>query len=320
MRGIRPFETADLAEAGRLLAERHATQREAQPLLSKRFEDPATAQAEVAELWQAEGASGAVVESDGRLTGYLIGAPKPDNPWGPNIWVEAAGQAVQDPEIVRDLYGLAAAGWVAIGRTAHYTVVPSHDRDLIDAWFRLGFGQQHVHAIRDVPSSPPEPPSTLTIRRACHDDVDVLAELDLALPTHQGQSPVFSAGSMPTLEEAREDWVQDIDSPEYGLFVAVRDGRVIGSAAGCSVEKSSTHRGLTRPDNAAILGFAAVLPEARGGGTGRAVGEAVNWWAAEAGFDSVVTDWRATNLLSSRTWPRLGFQESFLRLHRMIAY
>jgi hypothetical protein len=34
----------------------------------------------------------------------------------------------------------------------------------------------------------------------------------------------------------------------------------------------------------------------------------------------VVTDWRVTNLLSSRTWPRLGFKESFLRLHRLVGY
>jgi hypothetical protein len=34
----------------------------------------------------------------------------------------------------------------------------------------------------------------------------------------------------------------------------------------------------------------------------------------------VATDWRVTNLLASRTWPRLGFAESFLRLHRLVGY
>jgi hypothetical protein len=34
----------------------------------------------------------------------------------------------------------------------------------------------------------------------------------------------------------------------------------------------------------------------------------------------VATDWRVTNLLSSRTWPRLGFVESFVRLHRLVGY
>ena len=31
----------------------------------------------------------------------------------------------------------------------------------------------------------------------------------------------------------------------------------------------------------------------------------------------MVTDWRVTNLLSSRFWPRRGFRTSFLRLHRL---
>jgi GNAT superfamily N-acetyltransferase len=317
MSGLRPFTTDDVAEAGRLLAERHAAHRINRPLLSKRYEDPATAQAEVAALWQIEGASGAVAESGGRLDGFLIGVPKSADLWGPNMWIESAGYASADPETVRDMYAAAAAGWVALERTAHYVVVPA---DLTDPWFRLGFGQQHVHGIRDVPASVPAPPEGLLIRPARRSDIDVLAELDLALPAHQAQSPVFSAGLMPTLDEARADWEKDFDSPDYATFVAERDGRVIGSAVGCALEKSRLHTSLARPDNAGFLGFAAVLPPARGLGAGRALGEAVLGWAAETGFDSIVTDWRATNLLSSRTWPRLGFEPSFLRLHRLVGY
>lgn len=35
---------------------------------------------------------------------------------------------------------------------------------------------------------------------------------------------------------------------------------------------------------------------------------------------SVDTDWRATNLLSSRTGPKLGFEPTFVRLHRVVGY
>ena len=80
------------------------------------------------------------------------------------------------------------------------------------------------------------------------------------------------------------------------------------------------HKALARPDNAGFLGFATVAPHARGLGAGRALGEAVIGWAADSGFDCLVTDWRATNLLSSRAWPALAFKESFLRLHRLIGY
>jgi hypothetical protein len=43
-------------------------------------------------------------------------------------------------------------------------------------------------------------------------------------------------------------------------------------------------------------------------------------WAGEAGYRSVVTDWRVTNLLSSRAWPALGFRPSFFRLHRLVGH
>ncbi len=75
-----------------------------------------------------------------------------------------------------------------------------------------------------------------------------------------------------------------------------------------------------RPPGAGFLGFAAVFPDGARSGAGRALGEAVLAWCAEEGHSCVVTDWRATNLLSSRAWPALGFRDTFLRLHRLLGY
>lgn len=317
---VRPFEAADLPAAAQLLAGRHARHRLTQPLLPSDYEDVKVALAEVTAVWESEGASGAVAVDGAAVTGYLLAAPKSSSGWGPNMWVEAAGQAIGDAEYMRDLYALAATQWVEQGRKAHYVLVPSDDPALIDAWFRLGFGSQHAHAIRPIPTAPLPSYPDLKVRRANRGDIDVLAELDLVLPNHQGLSPVFSAGEVPTLEEARADWEESIDDKDYATFVAEYDGQVIGSAIGCSLEKSSSHIGLARPDNAGFLGFAAVLPQFRGHGAGRALGETVLQWSADVGYDSVVTDWRVTNLLSSRTWPKLGFEQTFHRLHRLIGY
>jgi GNAT superfamily N-acetyltransferase len=316
---IRPFREADLPAAAGLLAERHKEHRKRHPLLPADYESERLALVEVTALWESESASGAVMLEDGELTGYLLGAPKQSTVWGPNIWVEAAGHAVREPEHIRDLYAAAATKWVDDGRIAQYALVPD-DPELLDAWFRLAFGSQHAHAIRPAPTTPPPEYPGLTVRRAVRDDIAVLAQLDLVLPQHQGLSPVFSAGEMPTMQEALDDWEESIDDQDYATFVAEYDGRVIGSSIGCSLDKSSSHSGLARPDNAGFLGFAAVLPEARGRGAGRALGEAVLQWSADTGYTSVVTDWRVTNLLSSRTWPKLGFEQTFHRLHRLIGY
>ena len=103
--------------------------------------------------------------------GYLVGTPREDPIWGPNVWVEPAGQAVTETEATRDLYAYAAGRWGDECLTSHYAVAPASDPALVDAWFRLGFGQQHVHAIREAP------PSALTesvpgveIRRAARHD------------------------------------------------------------------------------------------------------------------------------------------------------
>jgi GNAT superfamily N-acetyltransferase len=313
-----PLAEEHLDDAAVLLAARHAAGRRAEPALDPRFEDPAAARDEIAALLDRDDASGIAALRAGAVVGYLLGVPL-DAIWGPNVWVEPAGHAVSVPELVRDLYAAAAARWVEEGRTSHYTVVPATDPELVDAWFRLGFGHQHVHAIREPLHEAPPPPEGITVRLPRREDFDVLARVDLSLPEHQALAPVFSRQRLPTFEEKRAEWEDDFDDPRFATFVAERDGAVLGASVGCAIELSSIHRSLTMPTGAGFLGFAAVLPEHRGLGAGRALGEAVLAWAGEQGYPAVATDWRMTNLLSSRTWPRLGFRPTFYRLFRAIA-
>ena len=309
-----------LDDAAALLAARHRAQRAAEPGLDPAYEDPAAARAEIDAVRARDGASGVAALACGRVAGFLLGAPLEETTWGPNVWVPAAGHAVTEPELVRDLYATAAERWVTDGRTSHYAIVPATDASLVDAWFRLGFGHQHVHAIRDVPQADAGTPANgITIRRPRRDDLDVLARLDLALPEHQLLSPVFSRTPIPALEQVRAELDEDFDDERFTTFVAEHDGEVIGAATGCAIEVSSTHTSLTLPRGAAFLGFASVLPESRGAGAGRLLGERVLAWAREAGYGTIVTDWRMTNLTSSRTWPRLGFRPTFYRLFRGIA-
>ncbi len=316
----RPFAEGDLPIAGRLLAERHRRHRAAAPLLSARYEDPSVAEAEVAAAWAAEDSSGAVALRDREVVGYLLGSPKPADTWGPNVWVESAGQAASDQETLRALYAAAAARWVDEGRTAHYALVPAADEDLVRAWFRLCFGHQHTHALRPLPERPAAAPPGLAVRRAEREDIPVLARLDLELPRHQGLSPTFSSGPLSTYDESLREWEEDFDDDAFATFVVEHEGHVIGSAVGCPLEKSRSNSSLVRPDRAGFLGFAAVFPHARGLGAGRALGEAVLDWCARTGFAAVATDWRETNLHSSRAWRALGFTDTFVRVHRLIGH
>ena len=306
-----------LSAAAELLAGRHRAQRTHEPGLDPTFEDAAAARSEIEALRGREGAAGVAALADGRLAGFLLGAPS-DEVWGPNLWVPPAGHAALDAELVRDLYAAAAERWVAEGRTAHYVVVPATDAELVDAWFRLGFGHQQAHAIRETAAPRGGAQRGVTTRPARREDLGSLARLDLLLPGQHRLSPVFGRHPLPTVEERRAEWEQDFDDEQFATFVAERDGEVLGSAVGCAVELSSTHTSLALPRGAAYLAFAAVFPERRGLGAGRALGERVVGWAHDEGYRWIATDWRMTNLTASRTWPRLGFRPTFYRLFRAI--
>ncbi len=320
---IRPDDLPALARA---LAERHRTHRAAQPLLDERWTDPAAVEPVLAELLGRAGASGAMVrDGDGvgdEVMAFVLGAPRPSPVWGPNVWIEVGGHAARDPEALREAYAEAAPHWVVEGWTAHYAVVPAHDPAIIDAWFRLGFGQQQVHAVRPTPDpgTLAPVPEGVRLRRAERSDVRDLAELELLLPAHQALAPTFSAGEVPSLDETVAEWEEDIDSEQYASWVVDLDGRIMGSVVACSLSVSREHVGLAAPPGAGYLGVVVVRPEARGRGLGRVLGEQAFRWAAEQGYTCVVTDWRATNLQSSRAWTGLGFVPTFLRLHRHLGY
>ncbi len=239
---VRPFEAGDIPAAGALLAARHRVHRLSCPLLSPRYEDKAIAAEQVAAAFALPGASGAVALAGREIAGFVLGAPKPSPAWGPNVWVDGAGQAVTDPELLREMYGLAATRWVQESRIAHYVLVPASDDELLRAWFRLGFGQQHAHALRALPDTAPSGPAVapggLFVRPAQRGDLPALARLEVELPRHQSLSPVFSAATAPSYQESLAGWEEDFDDTAYATFVAELDGEVIGSGIGCALELS----------------------------------------------------------------------------------
>ncbi|HEV3480613.1 MAG TPA: GNAT family N-acetyltransferase, partial [Gaiellaceae bacterium] len=271
--------------------------------------------AEICTLWKTGSASGAAATRDGRLVGFLLGVRHDDARWGPNVWVDPAGYAAEEAEDVRDLYRAAAARWFEEGRHRHYVITPASDAEALDAWHRLSFGHQHAMGIREIPDVPwPE-----RVRPAEENDIDALIDLSPLLVEYQAEAPVFGIGlPREDPDELRAEFLDDLAKPEIGDLIAEENGRIVGAFQLAPVEESSTHAGLVRPAGAVLLSWAATRPEVRGSGAGIALMQASFAWAREQGYRTMVTDWRETNLLSSRFWPRRGFRRSFLRLYRSI--
>jgi ribosomal protein S18 acetylase RimI-like enzyme len=310
---IQPFADEHLDAAAALLAERHRAHREAEPLLP----DVTDFRAHVEDEWRADDAFGWFAVTEDEPAGYLIGSPGGEI-WGEgNVWVGLAGHAVREPETVRDLYQAAAEAWVDGGLRRHYVVVPTHDPALVDAWFRLSFGAQHAQGIQEVPEAAGSVRG-LTVRPATPEDAETAARIDLLLPEYQARSPVFGGGRPPSMEEVVTDYAESLGNDDEGILIVERDGETVGLLTVADVTLSGMHTGLSRPEHAAILGFATTLPEVRGTGAGLALTNACFDWAREHGYETIVVDWRETNLLSSRFWPARGFRRTFQRLYRSI--
>ena len=313
---IRPFSDDDLEAAARLLSARHRSQRAHEALLPERFEDPAAAREQVELLWRRPEASGWAAFRAGRLVAYLIGVVR-ERVDEPHVWVDYAGHAAEEAEDIRDVYAAAAAQWVEEKRLQHYVQVPAYDAGLTTSWFRLSFGQQQADGVREVPERRDVPiPAGFRIRPPTADDVEELLHVDLALPLHHRSSPVFSTRPLPTADELRAEWEKTLSGDKETLFVGVRGEEPV--ACWSLVDADGYMAPLIAPERACYLGFAATIPDARGSGIGVALTEAALAWAADEGYRAMGTDWRVTNLLASRFWPRRGFRPTFFRLYRHI--
>jgi GNAT superfamily N-acetyltransferase len=298
-----PFSDDHLDAAAELLAARHARHREAEPLLP----DGLDFRAEVEREWRQDGASG-VFAGDA----YLIAAPQSfaDVSW---LRVGVAGQAIEgDRERMRDLYAAAAARWVDDGHRQHVVFVPSHDGELVDAWFRLSFGASAVLALRETDAEEPFD-GDVEIRPGTPDDFGDGARLEREMNLAMQPSPSFSGIPLQSVEEIEAEWREDEDQDQYELFVAERDGRVVGN-----ILLYRRPPDLRVPKGSIDLAQASTEPEARGSGVGRALTAHVLGWAHEHGHPVMTTDWRMTNLWASRFWPKRGFRVAFLRLYRSI--
>jgi GNAT superfamily N-acetyltransferase len=305
---IQPFSDEHLEPAAELLAERHRRHRQAERLLPELADPLAAVEAD----WRADDASGVFASRGGEPVGYLIAAPADvaGTSWM-RVWI--AGQAIKgDREAMRDLYAAASQRWFDEGHVRHAVFAPSHDAELIDAWFRLSFGASAVFAMRET--GPEERfDGDVTMRPGTPDDFPEAARLEIAMSEAMVPAPSFSGIVPQSQDEALAEWLVDGDSDEYELFVAERGGRVVGHTV-----LYRRPADLRVPEESIDLAQVSTEPEARGTGVGRAMTAHVIRWAHEHGHPVMTTDWRMTNLYASRFWPKRGFRLTFLRLYRSI--
>lgn len=317
-----PFHADMLNEASALLALRHQQQRLTQPELPARFEDPAAARLALDEAWQRPRRAGVAAFDNGRLAGYLIGDIVLDTIWGRAGWVRLAGCALapgQSPELVKDLYQILGAQWVAYGCFHHIALTPVAAPGLVSAWFDLSFGIQQVHALAALdtlalPTS--EPPPAVEIRQAGSADRTAVTGLYRVIREHLVAAPVWGIALPEDEEEIRAGWAGMVDDAQMTVWLAYEHEQALGIAAYERLDPEGVN--LMAPEACTELAVAATVAAARGRGIGRALTSHGLTQAQQAGYSACLTDWRSTNLLAARFWPRWGFRPVAYRLVRQI--
>jgi GNAT superfamily N-acetyltransferase len=264
-------------------------------------------------LWLEGGCSGMVAVQGGEVNGYLLGRRTKSPIFGQSVWIPRAGHAAGDPEVMRDLYAAAAPEWLNEGFDRHYVYVPAIP-EYLDPWYRLGFSQMHLEAIRDTGGEHLPFPQGVTVRRGSAADIDEIAiPFNNLIADIQSQAPSFSWFRHDSIEEQRADWSETLADPSAAYFVVEREGKPIAHSL-----LYAPDRNLGDPLDALYLASTVIVPSERGGGIGTALANHVLSWAREQGHGTLVTNWRVTNLMASRFWTAAGWRPTFLRLHRVV--
>ncbi len=319
---IVPLTETLLPAAGALLAARHRCDRAVLPSPPARFEDPVTATQAVRAALQRPHAAGYAALDGDVMVAYLAGDLAISEVWGRSGWVRTTGCAY-DPaagvETVRDLYAALGAAWVRQGVFAHFALMPASDPALLQAWYSLSFGIEQVHALLDLetldPAAPPVPEG-IAIRRAGPGDGPRLAEMSDVIWKVQTQAPVWGVMLPESVAETRAGWADLAEEATATVWLALAGDELLGMQGYWPADESDDN--LLIPPRTVELSVAGTRPEARGRGVNTALTAHGLAQARAAGFEMCETDWRSTNLLSSRFWPRRGFVSSMYRLARRV--
>jgi ribosomal protein S18 acetylase RimI-like enzyme len=252
--------------------------------------------------------TGAEARREGTRIAHLVGALGEAPSRGKHAWVGLDDHSLAPgaaPELLADVYAVAGRPWVDDGYLTHIVVVPA-DGPLPALFFGLGFGKEQVHAKGQTLAEAPPEPEGFTIRQATPADIERVLDVAGTISSHQAGAPVWAGLPVSEREEMREGWAELLAEESARVLLAERDGETLGYVATYADDEPGV----------AQLPVAGTRADVRGAGIGVALVEHALHRAHRDGVHTVALDWRSTNLLASRFWPKRGFVPTHLRLRR----
>jgi len=311
-----PFTSDHIAAAARLLAGRHAIQRKDEPRLSTAYESTTATAPMIEDILPRS--SGVVAIEDGNVVGFLLGTAA-DEAGGRARIITMEGHAaatLDATELYREMYAAVAADWNDGGFFTHRIHLSALDRDAMEAFYSLGFGQTLAIGLRDM-SPIPDASVAVRIERATPDDIADVQRLMMSMGRYNSTSPLFRPYMAPIEAEwSRKQTVLDqLADENFAFWFAYEGDEAVAIMIFRPPEQTEL---MANPDDAIYLWFAIVQPGTRTGGIGKAMVDNGLRWARERGMKHCTVSWFTANVIGARFWRERGYEPVLYRLERRI--
>ncbi|WP_342472206.1 GNAT family N-acetyltransferase [Metasolibacillus sp. FSL H7-0170] len=257
--------------------------------------------------------------TNNELVGYLIGEIKHDTTRGRHVWVHYEGVAIradQSPELLRNLYAKASEAWVKQGCFMHYTIIPLGNQVYYDAYQRLSFFVQQVHAVMCLEDYRPfENVADAEVRLATKMDSEAMGKMSSIIQAYQNAAPTFEPVVPEAVVDIKSGYSSILEEEDVICLLAVEDRKELAFQV-----YFPTSSNLMTPDSSIELSVAGTYDVQMGKGVGKKLMNESYKIIQEKGYETIVTDWRITNLASSTFWPKCGFKPIAYRMVRYIDY
>jgi GNAT superfamily N-acetyltransferase len=297
---IVPLEKQHLAAAAALIVARYREGREDNPLWPDKYRKAA----DVLPLFEYNRAQQMSVAAmrGGETVGFMVGFPW-DNFGVPVAWVPDWSHGAVAEErgyLYRRMYAALAKRWVAEGRLKHCAAVYTCERDVLDAFFSLGFGMHGFDAMRGLELAAGGS-SEITVRKAGPEEIDTLMELRWLLSGHLRQSPAFAFFPDTGIEAGALDFQKQVKDGNAAIFLACRDNRVIG-AMRVVPSLQSEFKLPVFDESVCSISMAYTREDRRGKGVATSLLNATLAWGRDKGYKTCGVDFESANLPGARFW------------------
>ena len=254
---------------------------------------------------------------DDVMVGYIVAQIVENETKGNLAWVPYEGLAIhmlQSAELIRNMYAFVSSLWLARGCVRHSVFVPLGQTAYFEAFMRLSFAINQVHAVLDLDAYIPfSHNDAIHVRPMQTSDASVLGSMSGIIASYQSKPPTFVPVTPEILETRRKAFENLVHDKDVVVFIAEKDEQVVGF---CEYEFMTPS--LLTSSKSIELCVAGTIESKRHMGIGKQLMNASVVGLKAMAYTTVFADWKISNLTSSTFWPLCGFKPFSYQMTRSI--